>query len=135
MPKNFCIMQIWAEPEKAALPICNYSQILLSSWCHPSLLRNCKLTKAAIPEPEITATNYATSCDTENKIFLSRYPCPCNVGKRLNYSPYAFTLHLTNPFHDKLSCRLTPAAGSLKGIICCTYLRSMILFLFNLLTV
>ena len=28
MPKNFCIMQIWAEPEKAALPICNYSQIL-----------------------------------------------------------------------------------------------------------
>ena len=28
MPKNYCIMQIWAEPEKSALPICNYSQIL-----------------------------------------------------------------------------------------------------------
>ena len=28
MPKNSCIMQIWAEPEKSALPICNYSQIL-----------------------------------------------------------------------------------------------------------
>ena len=28
MPKNFCIMQIWAEPEKTALPICNYSHIL-----------------------------------------------------------------------------------------------------------
>ena len=28
MPKNFCIMQIWAEPGKSALPICNYSQIL-----------------------------------------------------------------------------------------------------------
>ena len=28
MPKNSCLMQIWAEPEKSALPICNYSQIL-----------------------------------------------------------------------------------------------------------
>ena len=28
MPKNSCIMQIWAEPKKSALPICNYSQIL-----------------------------------------------------------------------------------------------------------
>ena len=28
MPKNSCIMQIWAEPEKSALPICNYLQIL-----------------------------------------------------------------------------------------------------------
>ena len=24
MPKNSCIMQIWAEPEKSALPICKY---------------------------------------------------------------------------------------------------------------
>ena len=28
MPKNYCIMQIWAESVKSALPICNYSQIL-----------------------------------------------------------------------------------------------------------
>ena len=28
MPKNYCIMQIWAESGKSALPICNYSQIL-----------------------------------------------------------------------------------------------------------
>lgn len=28
MPKNSCIMQIWAESGKSALPICNYSQIL-----------------------------------------------------------------------------------------------------------
>ena len=28
MPKNYCIMQIWAESGKPALPICNYSQIL-----------------------------------------------------------------------------------------------------------
>ena len=28
MPKNYCIMQIWAEFGKSALPICNYSQIL-----------------------------------------------------------------------------------------------------------
>ena len=28
MPKNYCIMQIWAGSEKSALPICNYSQIL-----------------------------------------------------------------------------------------------------------
>ena len=28
MPKNSCIMQIWAESRKSALPICNYSQIL-----------------------------------------------------------------------------------------------------------
>ena len=28
MSKNYCIMQIWAESGKSALPICNYSQIL-----------------------------------------------------------------------------------------------------------
>ena len=28
MPKNSCIMQIWAESGKSAPPICNYSQIL-----------------------------------------------------------------------------------------------------------
>mgnify|MGYP001371687146 CR=1 FL=1 len=28
MPKNSCIIQIWAESGKSALPICNYSQIL-----------------------------------------------------------------------------------------------------------
>ena len=28
MPKNYCIMQIWAESGKSALPICHYSQIL-----------------------------------------------------------------------------------------------------------
>ena len=28
MPKNSCIMQIWAESGKSTLPICNYSQIL-----------------------------------------------------------------------------------------------------------
>ena len=28
MPKNYCIMQIWAESGKSTLPICNYSQIL-----------------------------------------------------------------------------------------------------------
>ena len=28
MPQNSCIMQIWAESGKSALPICNYSQIL-----------------------------------------------------------------------------------------------------------
>ena len=28
MPENYCIMQIWAESGKSALPICNYSQIL-----------------------------------------------------------------------------------------------------------
>ena len=28
MHKNYCIMQIWAEYGKSALPICNYSQIL-----------------------------------------------------------------------------------------------------------
>ena len=26
--RNYCIMQIWAESGKSALPICNYSQIL-----------------------------------------------------------------------------------------------------------
>ena len=27
MPKNSCIMQIWAEPAKSALPICEQLQI------------------------------------------------------------------------------------------------------------
>ena len=46
MPKNYCIMQIWAESGKSALPICNYSQILYQFL---TFTQNLKRSQAAGP--------------------------------------------------------------------------------------
>ena len=46
MPKNYCIMQIWAESGKSTLPICNYSQILYQFLTFTqNLKRSLSLTK------------------------------------------------------------------------------------------
>ena len=45
MPKNSCIMQIWAESGKSALPICNYSQILYQFLTFTQNLKRSLLNK------------------------------------------------------------------------------------------
>ena len=47
MPKNYCIIQIWAESGKPALPICNYSQILYQFLTFTQNLKR-SLTREAI---------------------------------------------------------------------------------------
>ena len=44
MPKNYCIMQIWAESRKSALPICNYSQILYQFLTFTQNLKRSRLS-------------------------------------------------------------------------------------------
>ena len=52
MPKNSCIMQIWAEPKKSALPICNYSQILYRFLTFTQNLKRSRLSSQSDnPEP------------------------------------------------------------------------------------
>ena len=46
MPKNYCIMQIWAESGKSALPICNYSQILYQFLTFTQNLKRSPTTSA-----------------------------------------------------------------------------------------
>ena len=45
MPKNYCIMQIWAESGKSALPICNYSQILYQFLTFTQNLKRSRLRR------------------------------------------------------------------------------------------
>ena len=65
MPKNYCIMQIWAESGKSALPICNYSQILYQFLTFTQNLKRSRILRygrAASPvwrEPPVR-TNGAT---------------------------------------------------------------------------
>ena len=50
MPKNYCIMQIWAESGKSALPICNYSQILYQFLTFTQNLKRSPLLLHMLPE-------------------------------------------------------------------------------------
>ena len=50
MPKNYCIMQIWAESGKSALPICNYSQILYQFL---TFTQNLKRSPICLAKPNI----------------------------------------------------------------------------------
>ena len=49
MPKNYCIMQIWAESGKSALPICNYSQILYQFLTFTQNLKRSQVMKSIMP--------------------------------------------------------------------------------------
>jgi hypothetical protein len=70
MPKNFCIMQIWAEPEKAALPICNYSQILYQFLTFTQNLK--RSPNLAYISDSISVCNFAyNSACTGSCIFTS----------------------------------------------------------------
>ena len=71
-------MQIWAEPEKLALPICNYSQILYQFLMFTqNLKRSLKMLMCCIIDiqpndlPEFLSatlhyTNHFTDCQTNN---------------------------------------------------------------------
>ena len=70
MPKNSCIMQIWAEPEKAALPICNYSQILYQFF---SFTQNLKRSpEALLLNTEYNINEIAQIVGYDNALYFSR---------------------------------------------------------------
>ena len=48
MPKNYCIMQIWAESGKSALPICNYSQILYQFLTFTQNLKRSRIVRRGL---------------------------------------------------------------------------------------
>ncbi len=69
MPKNYCIMQIWAESGKSALPICNYSQILYQFLTFTqNLKRSHKKTKTAV-YPEFENMKFSDGFKT-NAVFF-----------------------------------------------------------------
>ena len=60
MPKNYCIMQIWAESGKSALPICNYSQILYQFLTFTQNLKRSqkKTSFVELPTPTESVNTY-----------------------------------------------------------------------------
>ena len=74
MPKNYCIMQIWAESGKSALPICNYSQILYQFLTFTqNLKRSRKATFVLQPKVafsfEIISYAYADQMSDNSSLF------------------------------------------------------------------
>ena len=67
MPKNYCIMQIWAESGKSALPICNYSQILYQFL---TFTQNLKRSPSPFCEVLILFLQYRTHPDNCGLHFL-----------------------------------------------------------------
>ena len=55
MPKNSCIMQIWAESGKSALLICNYSQILYQFLMFTQNLKRSRLIRTKLYDTTLTS--------------------------------------------------------------------------------
>ena len=58
MPKNYCIMQIWAGSGKSALPICNYSQILYQFLTFTQNLKRSHKKRTVVPLTRNDLQNY-----------------------------------------------------------------------------
>lgn len=65
MPKNYCIMQIWAESGKSALPICNYSQILYQFL---TFTQNLKRSPEGQKRKDIASTLYISERTLSNHL-------------------------------------------------------------------
>ena len=85
MPKNSCIMQIWAEPRKSALPICNYSQILYQFL---TFTQNLKRSRDDTSPQTINDLyqKFGTPIDTVNS-YISTLPTETLI-KRIRKSKY-----------------------------------------------
>ena len=70
MPKNSCIMQIWAESGKSALPICNYSQILYQFL---TFTQNLKRSHCRCYIPPDRKSCICQDWDKKNFIFFCTY--------------------------------------------------------------
>ena len=94
MPKNYCIMQIWAESGKSALPICNYSQILYQFLTFTQNLKRSQLDGLAL---------FFSSFNTSQHNVLNRWPFHHYIRNK--------SLHLRNLFSDtgKTECRFRSA--------------------------
>ena len=109
MPKNSCIMQIWTESGKSALPICNYSQILYQFLTFTQNLKRSLLEKKLINTfnyVELSTSNYSTfsneyasliqSIGAELDSFFKLY-CSFNFNDRKTISHYANVILQNEP--------------------------------------
>ena len=67
MPKNYCIMQIWAESGKSALPICNYSQILYQFLTFTQNLKRSRRNKRGL------FLNFSGSFYFRHKLYVKNF--------------------------------------------------------------
>ena len=75
MPKNYCIMQIWAESGKSALPICNYSQILYQFLTFTQNLKRSQKLR----ENKKQITSYRFFYDNEGEKLTNQAFHPCFI--------------------------------------------------------
>ncbi len=76
MPKNYCIMQIWAESGKSALPICNYSQILYQFLTFTQNLKRSRILSENAPTPSREPSFYPSQVDY---IYYMQYAMVCQI--------------------------------------------------------
>ncbi len=95
MPKNYCIMQIWAESGKSALPICNYSQILYQFLTFTQNLKRSPSVLSFVEIPAKTALDIAPV----PTVPATMTPAAVIRSGRL-------TLELSNDISESLLCRL-----------------------------
>ena len=104
MPKNYCIMQIWAESGKSALPICNYSQILYQFL---TFTQNLKRSQDGLQK--VTNPSALSFVEIPVKTALDTAPVPTVPAAM---TPVAvirsgrLTLELSNDISESLLCRL-----------------------------
>ena len=91
MPKNYCIMQIWAESGKSALPICNYSQILYQFL---TFTQNLKRSLRLRPWAEMGGC-IATNATTFNRELLI-------VEKSNDGKPFENAVFGNHGYHEKM---------------------------------
>ena len=84
MPKNYCIMQIWAESGKSALPICNYSQILYQFFTFTQNLKRSRKEKTQRNRPLTAVSLYCS---------LQPFICPRGI-----WAPFGH--HLRKKHHE-----------------------------------
>ena len=104
MPKNYCIMQIWAESGKSALPICNYSQILYQFLTFTQNLKRSLLQRFYFSET-VSKTGFyharhfqSRRLSVNGMISLPALPCLKNTLFMESYSRLHDTDHTILPW-------------------------------------
>ena len=90
MPKNYCIVQIWAESGKSALPICNYSQILYQFLTFTQNLKRSLFSFFLLRRNFVTGVDCHTHADQRaaseilvslHQFLVARVEASCHAGK------------------------------------------------------
>ncbi|MGO5232431.1 helix-turn-helix transcriptional regulator, partial [Thermoguttaceae bacterium LCP21S3_D4] len=107
-----CIMQIWAEPRKSALPICNYSQILYQFL---TFTQNLKRSRHFNNSIRIDNSRAAETIDMAIAYFNEHY------SESISIEEYAQKIHVSTSWfirNFKLYAGSTPMHFILQKRIC-----------------